>query len=87
MILESSTGCFHVVFNRKVSWRENMQVVAWTALRSHNDGLRRWQLMQCRKGSSTLRLGPKGKKPTPRIIYLEIIKKDESSIRYVHALE
>ena len=48
-----------------------MQIVAWVALRSHNKGLRKWQLMQCRKGSSTLRVGPKGKKPSPKIVYKE----------------
>ena len=48
-----------------------MQIVAWTALRSHNSGLRKWQLMQCRKGSSTLRVGPKGRKPSPRVVYRE----------------
>jgi len=71
LILSSSSHCFHVVFNRTVSWRENMQIVAWTALRCHNEGLRRWQLMQCRKGSNTLRVGPKGRKPSPKIVYKE----------------
>jgi len=71
LILNSSSSCFHVVFNRRVSWRENMQIVAWAALRSHNKGLRKWQLMQCRKGSSTLRIGPKGRKPSPKIVYSE----------------
>jgi len=48
-----------------------MQIVAWAALRSNNRGLRRWQLMQCRKGSSTLCIGPKGRKPSPKIVYNE----------------
>ncbi|MFC1803287.1 hypothetical protein ACFL0D_04910 [Thermoproteota archaeon] len=59
LVLESSRCCFHVVFNRWVDWRENMKVVAWAILRSHNLGLSRWQLMQCRKGSSTLRVSEK----------------------------
>jgi hypothetical protein len=71
IILESSAGCFHVVFDRSVSWSENMSIVASITLRSHNSGLRRWQLMQCRKQSATLRISPKCSKPVPKIIYFE----------------
>jgi hypothetical protein len=71
LILESSENCYHVVFNRRVSWSENMSIVASVTLRSYNRGLRRWQLMQCRKQSATLRLSPKGVKPPPKIVYCE----------------
>ena len=71
LILESSENCYHVVFNRMVMWSENMSIVASVTLLSHNRGLRRWQLMQCRKQSSTLRVSPKGTKPSPRIVYRE----------------
>ena len=71
LILESSENCYHVVFNRMVMWSENMSIVASVTLLSHNRGLRRWQLMQCRKQSSTLRVSPKGSKPSPRIVYRE----------------
>ena len=71
LILESSENCYHVVFNRRVSWSENMSIVASVTLRSYNRGLRRWQLMQCRKRSATLRLSPKGVKPPPKIVYYE----------------
>ena len=69
LILKSSDRCYHVVFNRKVSWTENMHIVAWVALQSHNRGLEKWHQMQCIKESSTLRVGPKREKASPRIVY------------------
>lgn len=71
LILESSENCFHVVFNRSVSWSENMSIVASVTLLSHNRGLRRWQLMQCRKQSASLRISPKGIKSSPKIVHCE----------------
>jgi hypothetical protein len=71
IILESSENCYHVVFNRKVSWSENLKIVAWVTLLSHNKGLNRWLIMQCIKESSTLRISPKSDKPSPRIVYSE----------------
>lgn len=56
IILKSSDRCYHVVFNRKVSWRENMHIVAWVSLLSHNKDLHSWLEMQCIKESSTLRI-------------------------------
>ena len=38
--------------------------------------------MQCRKGSSTLRVGPKGKKQPPKIIFQEG-KQDEQIKEYL----
>ena len=55
LILKSSDGCYHVVFNRKVDWSRNMHVVAWVALRSHNKGIQRWHIMQCIKDARALR--------------------------------
>jgi hypothetical protein len=69
IILKSSENCYHVVFDRAVSWSENMGVVAWVALQSHNRGLNRWFLMQCIKGCSTLRVSLKREKPSPRIVF------------------
>ena len=57
LVLKSSEGSYHVVFDRPVSWRENMQVVAWAVIDSGSEDLKRWLVMQCRKGSSTLRVG------------------------------
>ena len=50
VVLRSSEGSYQVVFDRPVSWRENMQVVAWTVLDSGCEELKRWLVMQCRKG-------------------------------------
>ena len=69
LILKSSENSYHVVFNRTVTWKENLKIVAWVCLHSHHSRLLRWLLMQCIKGSSTLRISPKGKKPAPRIIF------------------
>ena len=68
LILKSSSGCYHVVFNRSVDWAENMCVVAWVAYLSKNEGLQRWHRMQCIKMKSTLRIGPKNEKKSPRIV-------------------
>ena len=68
IVLKSSENCYHVVFNRAVSWQENMKIVAWVSLLSHNDAVLRWFQMQCIKGSSTLRVSPKMDKPSPRIV-------------------
>lgn len=67
IILKSSPGCYHVVFNRIVDWPENMRVVAWVALFSNHEGLQRWHRMQRIKMKSTLRIGPKNEKNSPRI--------------------
>jgi len=71
LILKSSEGCYHVVFNRRVLWRENMSIVAWTSLYSDSESMRKWFLMQCIKEASTLRVSLKGCKSSPRIIYRE----------------
>jgi len=70
IILKSSKKCYHVVFNRKVTWKENMSIVAWVTL--HNITKRKvvkWFLMQCIKGGSTLRISPKRDKGSPRIVF------------------
>lgn len=69
VILKSSKNCYHVVCNRKVSWSENMRIVAWVSLLSRHESLKRWFLMQCIKQASTLRVSSKGLKPSPRIVY------------------
>jgi hypothetical protein len=60
---------YHVVFNRRVSWVENTQIMAWVSMESHNEKLKDYVLMQILKGSSTLRLSNKGKKPFPKPIF------------------
>jgi len=69
IILKSSENNYHAVFNRKVSWSENMRIVAWASLLSHNKKLLEWLQMQCIKEGSTLRVSPKGDKPSPRIVF------------------
>jgi len=69
IILRSSMNCYHVVFDRYVSWARNVSIVAWVALLSKNAGLMKWCLMQCIKGASTLRVTPKKEKPSPRVVY------------------
>ena len=68
IILKSSKDSYHVVFNRTVTWPENLKIVAWVCLQSHHNRLLRWMLMQCIKQSSTLRVSSKGNKPPPRIV-------------------
>lgn len=69
IILKSSKKSYHVLFNKTVSWTQNMKVVAWVALHSQNRGLIIWFIMQSIKKSSTLRVSTKKKKPSPRIVY------------------
>ena len=69
IILKSSKDCYHVVFNRSVDWSENVRIVAWVSLESHNKGTQKYHLLQCIKQSSTLRISNKKQKPSPRIVY------------------
>jgi len=68
LIMRTSENCYHVIFDREVSWSENMRIVAWVALLSRFEKLKTWFLMQCIKESSTLRVSPKKEKPSPRIV-------------------
>jgi hypothetical protein len=70
MILRSSRGNYHVVFNRPVSWDLNVHIVAWVCLMSKfHRHLTRWFIMQSIKEASTLRCSRKDKKPCPRIVF------------------
>lgn len=69
LILKSSVNHYHVVFDRRVSWSENIKIMAWTSLVSHNKGLTKWFTMQCIKQGSTLRVSPKKDKPCPRVVF------------------
>jgi hypothetical protein len=66
---KSNKEFYHVIFDRTVSWAENMSVVAWVALISHNKGLTRYLIMQCIKKCSTVRVSSKNEKASPRIVY------------------
>jgi len=69
IILKSSENHYHVLFDKRVSWSKNMKIVAWISLESRNKGLLEWLRMQCIKECSTLRVSPKGKKKSPRIVF------------------
>ncbi len=69
LILKSSPNHYHLVFNAPVSWSKNLHVIAWIAQRVKNRSLNAYVIMQCIKESSTLRIGPKGDKPSPRIVF------------------
>jgi hypothetical protein len=69
IILKSSKNSYHVLFNKSVSWAQNMSIVAWVALQCRNRGLVKWFIMQAIKKSSTLRVSKKKDKPSPRIVY------------------
>jgi hypothetical protein len=69
IMLKSSEKCYHVVFDRYVSWDENLSVIGWVAILSKSLKLKDYLCMQCIKLSSTLRVAPKGDKPSPRIVF------------------
>jgi hypothetical protein len=69
IILKSSRNNYHVVFDRSVTWERNVHILAWVALESQNSKLQQYQLMQCIKESSTLRVSKKKEKPSPRIVF------------------
>lgn len=69
VILKSSQNRYHVVFDRRVSWSQNVRTMAWVVLYSHNPELEKWFLMQCIKEEPTLRVSAKGKKPPPRVVF------------------
>jgi hypothetical protein len=76
IILKSSEKHYHVVFNRPVTWVKNVHIMNWVAMESQISKLD-YALMQGIKESSTLRVGPKGEKPSPRIVYCAGKKKGE----------
>lgn len=69
IILKSSKDCYHIVFDRKVSWRENVRIMAWVCLLSKHMKVTGWFILQCIKEGSTLRVSPKREKPSPRIVF------------------
>ena len=71
LILESSKNCYHVIFDKKVSWSENLSIVGRVVLMTQYKLLQKWHLMQCIKQSMTIRVSPKGDKPSPRIVCRE----------------
>lgn len=69
IILKSSKNCYHVVFDRYVSWEDNLSAVGWFSVLSHNPKVKDYLVMQCIKRASTLRVVPMKEKPSPRLVY------------------
>jgi hypothetical protein len=69
IILKSSEESYHVVFDRSVTWEENMKILAWVNLLSQNEAITKYLQMQCIKKCSTLRISHKREKPSPKIVY------------------
>ena len=68
-VFEYKTKSYHVVFNRAVSTVELNRILAWLCLEVKKESLTKWFLMQLQKGTFTLRLGFKGNKKPPKIVY------------------
>jgi hypothetical protein len=84
LILKSSPHCYHIVFNRTVSWTENVSIMAWVTLQSKHQKLTGWFILQCIKQGSTLRVSPKGEKRSPRIVFRTGIETGEIQ-QFLHA--
>jgi len=69
IILKSSKNNYHVIFDKKVSWKDNVRIMAWVCLISKHEALTKWFLLQCVKKESTLRASQKYNKPEPRIVF------------------
>jgi len=69
IILKSSEKSYHAIFDKRVSWIENVSIMAWVSLLSQHKALTKWFIMQCIKQGSTLRVSPKKDKYSPRIVF------------------
>ncbi len=69
IILKSSDNHCHTLFDGTVTWLENLKIMAWTVLLTHNLSQLKYLQMQCIKESSTLRVSSKKGKPMPRVVF------------------
>ncbi|MEM1540859.1 MAG: hypothetical protein QXJ07_05710 [Candidatus Bathyarchaeia archaeon] len=74
IVLKSSEGNYHVVFNRPIpDWETTLQHICFIGSITDNPEVWKWIVMQGVKGSATLRVSPKPSnphiKPSPRIVY------------------
>ena len=60
---------YHTVFNGEVSEDELKSILSWLCLFTKDNGLITWFLLQLIKGTFTLRIGFKGKKKPPKVVY------------------
>lgn len=83
LIIQSSTNNYHVVFNRYLRWKTVVEYLGkiacncrWKYKGKPDPPLTSWVLYQCAKGSETLRISKKQRKPKP-LIKLVIGKTDQ----------
>jgi len=60
---------YHTVFNGEVSEDELQSILAWLCLFTKDNKLITWFLLQLIKGTYSLRIGFKGRKKPPKIVY------------------
>jgi hypothetical protein len=87
LILRSSKGNYHAVFNKPVTWEKNVRVMAWACFISKfNSSLLRWFVMQCVKGSRTLSarahsyIGPEPSPPASPYVVSQIPAADATNV-------
>lgn len=69
IILKSSCDGWHVIFDRRVSWKNALRVIfAAPPCRRRWHGHLSWAELQAIKGFATLRISGKGHKMSPRIM-------------------
>lgn len=75
LIARSSPSNYHVIFNRYLTWPTVLEYLFKIVWHYHFHGhgsrpsLTNWAILQAVKHSCTLRIGCKGKKKPPKIIY------------------
>lgn len=70
ILLRSSKDNYHAIFDREVTWSENISIMSWVALTFKNKtGFLRWFLLQGIRQASTLRVSSKKEKSSPRIVF------------------
>ena len=69
VVAESSKRHYHVIFNRRLSKFKVFSIVSTLCIRLKLEALTKYFLEQSTRGDFTLRISPKGKKPSPRIVF------------------
>lgn len=70
LVVRSSVKHYHVIFNRPLTWRMVLRVIfAVDVCRKRYHNHFSWAEMQAIKGAATIRLGPKGRKKSPRPVF------------------
>jgi hypothetical protein len=68
-VFKHQTKSYHAVFNKPLTMVEINRILAWLCMHLRNENLTKWFFMQLQKGTYTLRIGFKGRKQPPKIIY------------------